>query len=143
AAGGRFGARAQIAGRRRTSRGRLRQALAGRGMSGRRVRAIVRRLLQQFRRDRRTVALVFVAPMVIMSLLGYLIRGGGEHVRMGVVDLDQGPLGALVAQRLIDSGSVDAQAMDERTAQSKLESGEIAGYVVFPSDFTQNAQSAR
>ena len=44
-------------------------------MSGHRVAAITRRLLQGFRRDRRTVALLFVAPIVILGLLGYLMRG--------------------------------------------------------------------
>jgi ABC-2 type transport system permease protein len=112
-------------------------------MSARRIRAIVRRLLQQFRRDRRTIALVFLAPIVIMSLLGYLIRGGGEHVRMGVVDQDQGPLGAMVTQRLLDSTTVDAAEMDQPTASSKLKAGEIAGYVLFSSDFTEKAESTR
>jgi ABC-2 type transport system permease protein len=112
-------------------------------VSPRRVRAIVRRLLEQFHRDRRTIALVFMAPIVVMSLLGYLIRGGGEHVRIGVVDQDQGPLGAMVTQRLLDSGNVDASEMDEPSAESKLKSGDIAGYVVFPADFTQSAQLSR
>ena len=44
-------------------------------MSAHRVAAITRRLLQQFRRDRRTLALLFVAPIVILALLGYMIRG--------------------------------------------------------------------
>ena len=41
-------------------------------MSGHRIAAITRRLLQGFRRDRRTLALLFVAPIVILGLLGYL-----------------------------------------------------------------------
>src|SRR6059058_2213987 len=108
-------------------------------MSARRIRAIVRRLLQQFRHDRRTLALVFVAPIVIMSLLGYLIRGGGEHVHMGVVNQDTGPLGAAVAQRLLGSKVVDATSLDETEAEAKLRSGELAGYALFPSDFSQRA----
>ena len=68
-------------------------------MSGRRVAAITRRLLQQFRRDRRTLALLFGAPLVILGLLGYLLRGGGSVPAMGVVNLDDGPLGAAIASR--------------------------------------------
>ena len=47
-------------------------------MSGHRIRAITRRLLQGFRRDRRTLALLFVAPIVILGLLGWYwwLRGG-------------------------------------------------------------------
>src|SRR5437764_657225 len=52
-------------------------------MSGRRVAAITRRLMQQFRRDRRTLALLFVAPIVILALLGYMIRGSSSVASSG------------------------------------------------------------
>jgi len=42
-------------------------------MSGRRVAAITRRILAQFRRDHRTVALLFVVPVVISALLGWVV----------------------------------------------------------------------
>jgi ABC-2 type transport system permease protein len=42
-------------------------------MSGRRVAAITRRILAQFRRDHRTVALLFVVPLVISGLLGWVV----------------------------------------------------------------------
>ncbi|MFH0751679.1 MAG: ABC transporter permease, partial [Chloroflexota bacterium] len=42
-------------------------------MSGRRVAAITRRILSQFRRDHRTVALLFVVPVVISGLLGWIV----------------------------------------------------------------------
>ena len=80
-------------------------------MSGRRVAAITRRLLQQFRRDRRTLALLFGAPLVILGLLGYLLRGGGSVPAMGVVNLDDGPLGAAIASQLEQSKTVSASTM--------------------------------
>ena len=42
-------------------------------MSGRRVAAITRRLLAQFRRDHRTVALLFVVPVFVTGLLGWIV----------------------------------------------------------------------
>ncbi|TMD77103.1 MAG: ABC transporter permease, partial [Chloroflexi bacterium] len=55
-------------------------------MSGHRVRAITRRLLQGFRRDRRTLALLFVAPIVILGLLGYLMRGSTSSPLVGIAN---------------------------------------------------------
>src|SRR5919204_604651 len=75
-------------------------------MSPRRVAAIARRILEGFRRDRRTVALVFGVPIVILSLFWYLMRGGGAHPGVGVVNLDSGPLGQQVTQRLLGFGAV-------------------------------------
>jgi ABC-2 type transport system permease protein len=46
-------------------------------MNLRRTWAISRRIADLFRRDHRTLALMFVAPLVIMALLGWVIRDQG------------------------------------------------------------------
>src|SRR5256714_3121996 len=112
-------------------------------MSASRVQAITRRILQQFRRDHRTLALLFGAPLVILALLGYLLRGGGEVPKMGVVNLDGGPLGGLVASTLASSKTVSASSMSQADAEARLKSGDIAGYVLLPSDFTAQVQQQR
>jgi ABC-2 type transport system permease protein len=112
-------------------------------MSLRRVGALTRRILQQFRRDRRTLALLFIAPLVILALLGYLLRGGGTVPKMGVVNVDGGPLGSVVASSLESSKLVSASAMSAQDAESRLQSGTIAGYLLLPSDFSALAQQAR
>ena len=112
-------------------------------MSAHRVGAITRRLLQQFRRDHRTLALLFGAPLVILALLGYLLRGGGEVPPVGVVDLDTGPLGSVVASQLEHSTMVSATAMTPADAETNLHHGDIAGYIVLPADFSARAQQAR
>jgi ABC-2 type transport system permease protein len=111
-------------------------------MSASRVRAITQRLLHQFRRDRRTLALLFGAPLIILALLGYLLRGGGDVPKMGLVNLDLGGNGGLVASTLESSKTVSASRMSAADAEAKLRTGDIAGYVVFPPDFsTVAAQS--
>ncbi|MCU0482725.1 MAG: ABC transporter permease [Chloroflexi bacterium] len=42
-------------------------------MNLRRVRAITRRILSQFRRDHRTMALLLVVPVFVMGLLGWIV----------------------------------------------------------------------
>jgi ABC-2 type transport system permease protein len=112
-------------------------------MSRRRVLAITRRLLEQFRHDRRTLALMFGAPLVILALLGYLLRGGGSVPNMGIVNEDGGPLGNIVASSLEHSSLVSASTMSAPDAENKLRSGNIAGYVVLPSNFSSQLQQAR
>jgi ABC-2 type transport system permease protein len=108
-------------------------------MSLRRVRAITVRILQQFRRDRRTIALLFVVPVVILSLLGYLLRGGNTSPEIGIVNLDRGPLAAKIADQLKQSSKVKATEVDRNAAEDKLKRGELAGYVLFPEDFSNRA----
>src|SRR2546429_387526 len=81
--------------------------------------------------------------LVILGLLGYLLRGGGSVPAMGVVNLDDGPLGAAIASQLEQSKTVSASTMSRAAAQSKLRSGDLAGYVLLPSDFSSRAQQSR
>jgi ABC-2 type transport system permease protein len=52
-------------------------------MSARRVMAVARRIAEGFRRDRRSLALLIIAPLVVTALLGWVLRGsssGSVHV---------------------------------------------------------------
>jgi ABC-2 type transport system permease protein len=109
-------------------------------MSGRRVAAITKRLLQQFRRDRRTLALLFVAPIVILGLLGYLIRGSASAPTVGIANEDQGPLGGTVAAALARSSSITTSGVQAPEGDSKLKDGSLAAYIVFPPEFSAQAQ---
>ena len=110
-------------------------------MSAHRVAAITRRLLQQFRRDRRTLALLFVAPIVILGLLGYLIRGSQSVPAVGIANEDQGPLGSVFASALEQSSLISASTIQASEGDAKLKDGSLVAYIVFPSDFSQSAQA--
>jgi len=109
-------------------------------VSARRVAAITKRLLQGFRRDRRTLALLFVAPVVILGLLGYLIRGSAEP-NVGVANEDSGPLGAAVTSALEQSSLIHATPISASGGDARLKDGSLAAYIVLPADFTQQAQA--
>lgn len=110
-------------------------------MSGRRVIAITRRLLEGFRRDRRTLALLFVAPLVILGLLGYLLRGSSSAPAVGIANEDSGPVGATVASALMQSNLISATVISASDGDAKLKDGSLAAYVVFPADFSSQAQT--
>ena len=108
-------------------------------MSGHRVGAITRRLLQGFRRDRRTIALLFVAPVVILALLGYLIRGSSSVPAVGIANEDSGPLAGQVITYLHDSDKVSTTDIKAADGDAKLRDGSLKAYIVFPADFTARA----
>ena len=110
-------------------------------MSGHRIAAITRRLLQQFRRDRRTLALLFVAPIVILGLLGYLIRGSASAPAVGIANEDQGPLGATIAAALGKLEQDPRRTIKASDGDAKLKDGSLVAYIVFPPDFSQQAQA--
>jgi ABC-2 type transport system permease protein len=106
-------------------------------MSGHRVRAITRRLLQGFRRDRRTLALLFVAPIVILGLLGYLMRGSSSSPAVGIANEDSGAIGAQVADALRQSSKITTSDVNSADGDARLKDGSLVAYIVFPSDFSQ------
>jgi ABC-2 type transport system permease protein len=110
-------------------------------MSGHRILAITRRLLQGLRRDRRTLALLFVAPLVILGLLGYLMRGSTSAPAVGIANEDAGPLGAMVANSLKHSNKISATDVPASQGDARLKDGSLVAYIVFPTDFTQQAAS--
>ena len=67
-------------------------------MSLRRTLAITRRLLAQFRHDHRTLALLFVAPLVILFIFSLLFENGMSPASLGLSNQDHGPLGAQISE---------------------------------------------
>ena len=110
-------------------------------MSGHRIAAITRRLLQGFRRDRRTLALLFVAPIVILGLLGYLLRGSSNVPHVGLANEDTGPVGAVVADSLHQSTKISLVDINAADGDARLKDGSLVAYIVLPSDFSQQAQN--
>jgi len=51
-----------------------------------RVMALVKRILLQISRDKRTLALLFVAPLVILTLMNFVFNGNEVILQLGVSD---------------------------------------------------------
>ena len=72
-------------------------------MNLRRTLAISRRIADLFRRDERSLALVFVAPIVIMGLLGWVIRDQAPPSTRIAVVTPAGPQGDAGRQQFEDA----------------------------------------
>jgi len=72
-------------------------------VNARRTLAISRRIADFFRRDERTLALVFVAPIVIMGLLGWVIRDQAPTTTRIAVVTPAGPQGDAGRQQFEDA----------------------------------------
>lgn len=52
-----------------------------------RIRALIVRILRQFRHDKRTMALMFIAPLLILTLVSYVFNGDTAKPRIAAVNL--------------------------------------------------------
>ena len=112
-------------------------------MSGRRIGAITSRILRQFRHDHRTLALLFVAPIVILALLGYLIRGAASTPSVGIANQDEGPVAATIVTSLQQSKKVHVTTINVSEGDAKLKDGSLVAYIVFPANFSVLVASER
>ncbi len=114
-------------------------------MNPRRVAALVRRIVAQFRRDRRTLALIFLVPIVLSALLGWVLRDQQvTPVRLGIVN-EAGPVGQRIADAVIATrgtssvrgGSpvdVPSGTIDRAQARAALEHDDLDVVLVIPPD---------
>jgi ABC-2 type transport system permease protein len=86
-------------------------------MSARRLRAIIRRVVVEIRRDRPSLALLFIAPLVVTGLLTFILRdASGPQVHLALANEATGPAATLVEDRL--TSTLEAAGMTVTPAAS-------------------------
>ena len=112
-------------------------------MSGRRIAALFRRLVQEIRRDRPSLALLFVAPILVTGLVTFILREGQSPTVDAVVVNQAGAAGAVVATTL--GGALKAQgatvttAPDEAAARQMIQDGTATVAIILPADLATAA----
>jgi len=115
-------------------------------MNGKRVLTIALRVIRQVIRDRRTVALIVLGPILIITLGSLLFRAKQAKIPLGVVDQDQGitspvtgslNLGQRIVEELDSSDSLSISHLSRSEADDRLKDGTVQAVVLFPEDFTQ------
>ncbi|QJC53968.1 ABC transporter permease [Paenibacillus albicereus] len=88
-----------------------------------RIRSLAWRIIRQFLRDKRTLALLFLAPLLVLSLL-YLVFGGDASApKIGVAG--SGPVAEAAAQRLELAGAAVTAYADPDEALDALGKQEL------------------
>jgi ABC-2 type transport system permease protein len=118
-------------------------------MSSRRVLTLARRVMRQVLRDRRTVGLLIIGPMLVLSLGAVLFRSEPTAIPLGVVNEDQGltapivgtiELGQRIIEELTAGDAFNVVFLDRRDIDARLRDGTVQGVIVFPEDFSAKFQ---
>jgi ABC-2 type transport system permease protein len=107
-------------------------------MSARRVIAMFRRVVQEIRRDRPSLGLLFIAPLVVTGLLTFILREAQTPTINAAIVNEAGAPGQIVAgflsAALEGQGTKVVAAMDEPTARAMLKDGSLSVAIVLPAD---------
>jgi len=99
-----------------------------------RIFAIFLRIVQQFRRDRRTLVMMFTVPVLVTLLVGYVVRGSEASLSVAVVEEVGDPTssfspGGELLTALEQAGSVKAEGLSQGEAEERLDDGDVQGIV--------------
>ncbi|MFB9329023.1 ABC transporter permease [Paenibacillus aurantiacus] len=85
-----------------------------------RSRALALRIMQQFVRDKRTLALIFIAPLLVLTLMYFVFNGKPAEPDVGVIDMP-----ASVAAKLESAGANVTTYDDREAGMEALRVGEL------------------
>ena len=115
-----------------------------------RTLAVTKRLFREMRNDKRTVALIFIAPIFAMFVFGLAFSGEVHDIKLIVVNDDEGIINPTdnttisISSKIIsklDREVVDIEYMDDVSAAiEKVKDGKAYGVLYFPKQFTSDVK---
>lgn len=87
-----------------------------------RINAIVCRIIRQFFRDKRTLGLLLIAPMLVLTLMSFVFTDEDMNLNIGVENKD-------VKEMISSMKSNDISIMSKSEANSKIEKNELDAYI--------------
>lgn len=106
-----------------------------------RVLAQALKELNQFRRDRLTVALAFLLPLAVLLIYGYAIRLEAKNIPLSVQDFDNSPLSRTYVERLFATNQYVPTSLGDNGLLGAIDRGAAKATVVIPPDFSQKIKS--
>lgn len=90
-----------------------------------RIRALVKRIVLQLVRDKRTLALLFMAPLLILTLMHFLFTSNGDYSKVGVEGLSN----EMVEQ--LENLEIDVVTFQEiKNIEDAIVENDLDGYLV-------------
>jgi ABC-2 type transport system permease protein len=99
--------------------------------------------LRLISRDWLGMFFIIVFPIVMAIFFGSIMGSMGSHestqLGVAVVDEDDSPMSKQFVDELIDSGNVNVETHDRKTAMERVRRGQLVGMIAIPKDFGKTA----
>ncbi|HAE82936.1 MAG TPA: ABC transporter permease [Ktedonobacter sp.] len=109
-------------------------------MSFIRIMALASRIIQQVFRDRRTLALIFIVPLVVMSLLYLVLTNTSTVQTLAIVrptGTNSDQVNTLLDKLLSGQDKLKTITITAGQVDTTLKNGDAAAVIIFPEDFAQ------
>jgi len=96
--------------------------------------AVARKELRQIVRDKRTLVILLVVPVLFLLLFGYALNWDIRHVRLAVDDRDRTPESRSIVSAFVNSGYFDlARSTDASGIDALMNENDVRAILVIPS----------
>jgi len=115
-------------------------------MSFARIMALADRIIRQVLRDKRTLALIFIVPILIMTLLYFVLTSTSSVHTLAIVrptGIGSDSTDTLIRGLLPGKDKLNTIYINANQVNDKLNNGDADAAIVFPPDFTQRALSGQ
>lgn len=114
-------------------------------MNRQRLAAVVRKEFQQFVKDKKLLPLVFVAPVLQLTFLGFAASLDVKNIAVVLCDLDKTSESRAFAAAFTNSGyfTVEETEEDQRRLADRLDDGNAAMALVIPHGFGERVVTRR
>ena len=108
-----------------------------------RIQAQCVKELLQFRRDRLTLGLAFLLPLLSLLILGFAIRLETKHIPIVVRDLDRSPLSRSYTDRLFATDQFHPSRWRGNDPVGAIDRGSARAAVTIPPDFSRRLKAGK
>ncbi len=111
-----------------------------RGFSSRRILGLMHKEFTLIRRDRGTIALLILLPVMMLMIFGFAIKLDPKNLPTAIINYDHSPLTRSIVASMEASGYfklVEPNA-SELSAEKGLSNGSLTYVITFPASFTAN-----
>ncbi|MEL7607090.1 MAG: ABC transporter permease [Sedimentibacter saalensis] len=110
-----------------------------------RIKAIIKKEFSQIKRDKRTIAIIIMMPIMELLLFGYAASTSVDHIPTAVLNYDMGRESRELVQKLVNSQYFDmdyyAESMDD--IEYYIDNGYAKAGIVIPPDFSADLKSGK
>lgn len=118
-----------------------------------RILSQCRKELAQFRRDRLSLALAFLLPLITLIIFGFVIRLESKNIPLFIQDFDNSPLSRSYIERLFATNQFEhihnsrfpffpaKESPEIRNPQTAIDQGLAKASIVIPPDFSRRIKS--
>lgn len=102
--------------------------------------------LSQFRRDRLTLALAFILPLMTLIIFGFAIRLEVQNIPLAIQDLDNTPLSRAYIERLFATNkfiAANEQVQGYKAPELLIDRGIAKTAIIIPSDFNSRIKNGK